>query len=103
MRVTKHEEKNCMSDTGNFNVRLTGSKCVMADRESDLREEQAWTSQQLDATYARMNALWEQKQQLESQIDSLNSDLVNVMVSIQTLENDIASKEAEIEKTQATD
>lgn len=47
-----------------------------------------------------MNALWEQKQQLESQIDSLNSDLVNVMVSIQTLENDIASKEAEIEKTQ---
>ena len=22
----KHEEKNCMSDTGNFNVRLTGCK-----------------------------------------------------------------------------
>lgn len=73
---------------------------VMADRESDLREEQAWTSQQLDATYARMSALWDQKQQLESQIESLNSDLVNVMVSIQTLESDIASKEAEIEKTQ---
>ena len=47
-----------------------------------------------------MSALWDQKQQLESQIESLNSDLVNVMVSIQTLENDIASKEAEIEKTQ---
>ena len=73
---------------------------VSASREDELREEQAITSQQLDATYARMNALWEQKQQLESQIDSLNSDLVNVMVSIQTLENDIASKEAEIEKTQ---
>ena len=83
-------------------ILMCGSQAVsvMADRESDLREEQAWTSQQLDATYARMNALWEQKQQLESQIDSLNSDLVNVMVSIQTLENDIASKEAEIEKTQ---
>ena len=81
---------------------MCGSQAVsvMADRESDLREEQAWTSQQLDATYARMSALWDQKQQLESQIDSLNSDLVNVMVSIQTLENDIASKEAEIEKTQ---
>ena len=76
------------------------SVSVMADRESDLREEQAWTSQQLDATYARMSVLWDQKQQLESQIESLNSDLVNVMVSIQTLENDIASKEAEIEKTQ---
>ncbi len=83
-------------------ILMCGSQAVsvMADRESDLREEQAWTSQQLDATYARMNALWEQKQQLESQIDSLNSDLVNVMVSIQTLESDIASKEAEIEKTQ---
>ncbi len=83
-------------------ILMCGSQAVsvMADRESDLREEQAWTSQQLDATYARMNALWEQKQQLESQIDSLNSDLVNVMVSIQTLENDIDSKEAEIEKTQ---
>ena len=83
-------------------ILMCGSQAVsvMADRESDLREEQAWTSQQLDATYARMNALWEQKQQLESQIDSLNSDLVNVMVSIQTLENDLASKEAEIEKTQ---
>lgn len=81
---------------------MCGSQAVsvMADRESDLREEQAWTSQQLDATYARMSALWDQKQQLESQIESLNSDLVNVMVSIQTLESDIASKEAEIEKTQ---
>ena len=65
-------------------ILMCGSQAVsvMADRESDLREEQAWTSQQLDATYARMNALWEQKQQLESQIESLNSDLVNVMVSI---------------------
>ena len=81
-------------------ILMCGSQAVsvMADRESDLREEQAWTSQQLDATYARMSALWDQKQQLESQIESLNSDLVNVMVSIQTLENDIASKEAEIEK-----
>ncbi len=83
-------------------ILMCGSQVVsvMADRESDLREEQAWTSQQLDATYARMSALWDQKQQLEREIESLNSDLVNVMVSIQTLESDIASKEAEIEKTQ---
>ena len=83
-------------------ILMCGSQVVsvMADRESDLREEQAWTSQQLDATYARMSALWDQKQQLESQIESLNSDLVNVMVSIQTLENDIASKQEEIEKTE---
>ena len=83
-------------------ILMCGSQVVsvMADRESDLREEQAWTSQQLDATYARMSVLWDQKQQLESQIETLNSDLVNVMVSIQTLENDIASKQEEIEKTE---
>ena len=57
-------------------ILMCGSQVVsvMADRESDLREEQAWTSQQLDATYARMSALWDQKQQLESQIESLNSE-----------------------------
>ena len=59
-------------------ILMCGSQVVsvMADRESDLREEQAWTSQQLDATYARMSALWDQKQQLESQIESLNSPSV---------------------------
>lgn len=83
-------------------ILMCGSQVVSvsADRESDLREEQAWTSQQLDATYSRMSVLWEQKQQLENQIASLNSDLVNVMVSIETLEGDITAKQAEIEKTQ---
>ena len=48
-------------------ILMCGSQVVSvsADRESDLREEQAWTSQQLDATYERMNVLWEQKQQLD--------------------------------------
>ena len=72
---------------------------VSASREDDLREEQAWTSQQLDATYARMSALWDQKQQLESEIATLDANLVDVMVNIQTLETDISNKETEIMKT----
>lgn len=72
---------------------------VSASREDDLREEQAWTSQQLDATYSRLDQLWAQKQQLESEIATLDANLVTVMASIQTLENDIANKEAVIEKT----
>ena len=87
MRVTKHEEKNCMSDTGNFNVRLTGSKRNALTARSDLREEQAWTSQQLDATYARMNALWRaESSSLRARSMPWIPNLVNVMVSIQTLE-----------------
>ena len=72
---------------------------VSASREDNLREEQAWTSQQLDATYARMSALWDQKQQLEGEIATLDANLVDVMVNIQTLETDISNKETEIVKT----
>ena len=72
---------------------------VSASREDDLRDEQAWTSQQLDATYARMSALWDQKQQLEGEIATLDANLVDVMVNIQTLETDISNKETEIVKT----
>lgn len=78
----------------------TQALTVSADLESDLREEQAWTSQQLDATYAYIDQLWYQKQELESQIATLDANLVNVMVSIQTLETDIANKEESIVKTQ---
>lgn len=72
---------------------------VSASREEELREEQAWTSQQLDATYARIDELWGQKQQLESEIAALDESLVNVMLSIEVLESDISDKEVEIIKT----
>ena len=55
---------------------------VSASREDDLREEQAWTSQQL-----------------EGEIATLDANLVDVMVNIQTLETDISNKETEIVKT----
>lgn len=72
---------------------------VSASREDELREEQAWTSQQLDATYARMDELWAAKQQLESEIATLDANLVDVMVSIDVLKNDISTKEVDIVRT----
>ena len=72
---------------------------VSASREEELREEQAWTSQQLDATYARMDELWAAKQQLESEIATLDANLVDVMVSIDVLKNDISEKEVDIVRT----
>lgn len=72
---------------------------VYADREDDLRQEQAWTAEQLDAAYAQIDNMYAKKQQLADEINSLDADLVNVMVSIQTLENDIASKESDISVT----
>ena len=80
---------------------MTASQAVSvsASREDDLREEQAITSQQLDATYSRMDELANAKAQLESEISELDSNLVNVMVSIDTLKNDISNKEVDIIRT----
>lgn len=72
---------------------------VSASREEELREEQAWTSQQLDATYSRIDELWYAKQQLESEIATLDSNLVDIMVSIDVLKGDIETKETDIIKT----
>ena len=77
---------------------VTPAASVYADRESDLREDQAWNAQQMNNMYARMDELYSQKQQLEAEINSLDTDLVNVMVSIQTLNNDIETKKADIKK-----
>lgn len=78
---------------------ITPTINVFADRESDLREEQAWTANQLNATYAQIDNLYYQKQQLQSEIDSLDANLVNLMVSIQSLEQDIAEKNETIKNT----
>lgn len=78
---------------------ISPAASVYADREDDLRQEQAWTAEQLDAAYAQIDNMYARKQQLAAEINSLDADLVNVMVSIQTLENDIAAKESDINIT----
>lgn len=78
---------------------MTQAATVSASREDDLRDEQAWTSQQLDAVYSRMDELASAKAQLQNEIAQLDSDLINTMVTIDTLKGDIASKELEIIKT----
>ena len=72
---------------------------VSASREEELREEQAWTASQLDATYAQLDSLYYAKEQLENEIAALDAELVNVMVNIQVLEGDISNKETDIIKT----
>lgn len=78
---------------------MSQAVAVNASREEELREEQAWTNAQLDATYSRIDELWAAKSQLESEIATLDANLVDVMVSIEVLNNDISAKEIEIIKT----
>jgi len=95
--ITMHKKILTISLALAMSISPTAS--VYADREDDLRQEQAWTAEQLDAAYAQIDNMYERKQQLAAEINSLDADLVNVMVSIQTLENDIAAKESDINVT----
>lgn len=72
-----------MPDVGINDDCNTGCQCKR--QEDEPREEQAATSAQLDATYAQIDQLYSAKQQLQDEINSLDANLVNVMVSIQTL------------------
>ncbi len=72
---------------------------VGATREDELRQEQAQTSNQLDATYATINSLEEQKAALAAEIAALDQSLVDVMVQINVLKQDINKKETEIKDT----
>lgn len=72
---------------------------VSAAREDELRQEQAQTSEQLDATYATINSLEEQKAAISAEIDSLDQSLVDVMVQINVLKQDISNKEGDIKAT----
>lgn len=72
---------------------------VSASREDELRQEQAETSNQLDATYSRIDSLQAQKEALDAEINQLDQDLVNVMVSLNVLKKDIANKEEKIKET----
>ena len=93
-------KKKIVSVTLAMMMCLSPVTSVYADMEDDLREEQAWTNDQLNSMYSRMDDLYAQKQQLENEINTLDANLVNVMVSIQTLETDIANKQTSIENTQ---
>ena len=68
---------------------------VSASREDELREEQAITSQQLDATYSRMDELAYAKSQLENEISELDSNLICLLVSIETLRRYIYNKDVD--------
>lgn len=99
-KEVKKMKKKIVSVTLAMMMCLSPVTSVYADREDDLREEQAWTNDQLNSMYSRMDDLYAQKQQLENEINTLDANLVNVMVSIQTLETDIANKQTSIENTQ---
>ena len=75
---------------------------VSASREEELREmSRHGQVHSLMLHILQIDQLYAAKEQLQNEIATLDANLVNVMVSIQTLEGDISNKQADIEQTQS--
>lgn len=72
---------------------------VGATREEQLRVEQETTNNSLNEAYATIESLEVQKEALSMEINELDQELVNVMITVNVLKKDIAKKETAIKET----
>ena len=72
---------------------------VGATREDQLRIEQEATNNSLNEAYAAIDSLEAQKEALSAEINELDQELVNVMVTVNVLKQDIDKKEKAIKDT----
>ena len=80
-------------------ISVSGAASINAYTEQELMQAQEYTKYALNETYAALNNLWAQKQELEYEISVLDQNLVQVMVSVDVLTSDIAAKEQDISLT----
>ena len=80
-------------------ISVSGAASINAYTEQELMQAQEYTKYALNETYAALNNLWTQKQELEYEISVLDQNLVQVMVSVDVLTSDIAAKEQDISLT----
>ena len=70
---------------------------VMATTESEIRKEKAQAESQLSETNAVIDELSEKQQAIQAEINSLDLEMVDMMVRIDAVKTDIAATEANIE------
>lgn len=70
-----------------------------ADTLSDLKQQKAMTSSQLDSVKGKIDNLEDQKNQLMDELDSLDARLIQTIANINSLKEDITQKNSEIEET----
>ena len=80
-------------------ISVSGAASINAYTEQELMQAQEYTKYALNETYAALNNLWAQKQELDYEISVLDQNLVQVMVSVDVLTSDIAAKEQDIALT----
>lgn len=72
-----------------------------SSRKDQLKQQKAETQSQLADQKAKINKLEEQKNVLAREIQTMDADLVNLLIEIDALKGELTAKEEEIEKTKA--
>lgn len=72
-----------------------------SSRKDQLKQQKAETQSQLADQKAKINKLEEQKNVLAQEIQTMDADLVNLLIEIDALKGELTAKEEEIEKTKA--
>ena len=70
---------------------VSQSFTVFADTESDIRQQKAQAESQLSQTNDTIASLSEQQQQIQSEINAMDADMVDLMIQIDATKTDIAS------------
>ena len=78
---------------------LSAASPAIADEQSDLERYVEEHKDALSSTQATLDELSGRRLQIQSEISTMNADLVNLMVEINQAEDDIASAESRIKKT----
>ena len=72
---------------------VSQSFAVFADTESDIKQQKAQAESQLSQTNETIASLSEQQQQIQSEINAMDADMVDLMIQIDDTKTDIASTE----------
>lgn len=79
---------------------LSQTMTVLATTEDQLRQEKNQAESQLSETNSVINSLSERQTQIQSEINAMDADMVDLMIQIDAAKTDIANTETEIANTE---
>ena len=82
-------------------VVLCSSFGVSATSVNDVKQQQTETKNKLDEVNKSITAIENKRKEIQSQISSLNAEMVDTMLTLELLEADLEAKEADIEAAEA--
>lgn len=77
-----------------------GQSLPVAASKADLKRQRSETADKLSEATAKISNIQGRLDVLAKEIDTVNTDLVNLMMQIEVLKNDIAKKQEELSQTQ---